>query len=225
MRVVLLGLPGAGKGTQGERISKKYGIPHISTGNMIRSIIDSGSELGELVKQYTTAGKLIPDEYVIEMVQQRVAEDDCQKGWILDGFPRTVQQAISLDKSLSDKSIEIDYALEIRISEEEALRRISQRRECSECGMVYNLMHKETAVEGVCDKCGGKLYQRTDDNIETASARLKVYMEQTHPVVHYYAQAGKLISINGERDINEVFAEVDALTAKLLSPGHHGEVL
>lgn len=224
MRVVLLGLPGAGKGTQGERISEKYGIPHISTGSMIRSVIDSGSQLGEVINKYISTGNLIPDDYIIEMVQQRVALDDCRKGWILDGFPRTVQQAINLDASLAEKSMQVDYAFDIRITEEEAIRRIEQRRMCRECGQVYNLLYYHTAIEGVCDKCGGELYQRMDDNLETASERLSVYMRQTHPVVHYYAQAGKLISINGERDINDVFIEVDVLTSELFFPGHQGEV-
>lgn len=215
MHLVLLGLPGAGKGTQGERISEKYGIPHISTGSLIRSVIASGSKLGEIVNELISKGNLIPDEYVIQMVQERVSRDDCHNGWILDGFPRTVAQAVHLDSALKEHSLQVDHAFDIRISGEEAILRIIERRMCYNCGQVYNLVHYHTKVEGICDKCGGKLYQRSDDSIETAKHRLGVYMEQTHPVVHYYAQQGRLISVDGERPIAEVFADVDTAVTKV----------
>ena len=215
MRLVLLGLPGAGKGTQGERISEKYGIPHISTGSLIRSVIASGSELGEIVNGYISKGNLIPDEYAIQMVRERVSLDDCRTGWILDGFPRTVSQAVHLDSTLSKHSINVDHAFDIRISGEEAVLRIIKRRMCYNCGQVYSLVDYHTKVEGICDKCGGILYQRSDDTIETAKHRLGVYMAQTHPVVHYYAQQGKLISVNGEQPIADVFKAVDEAVAKI----------
>ncbi len=209
MRLVLLGLPGAGKGTQGERISEKYGIPHISTGSLIRSVIDSGLELGKIVDSYISKGNLIPDKYVIEILRHRLASKDCKHGWILDGYPRTAIQARHLDLILKHESGKINCAFDIRISCKEAVARIIQRRVCSVCNQVYSLAHNKTKVEGKCDKCGGRLYQRSDDNVEVAIHRLEVYMDQTHPLVHYYANLGKLISINGEQDIDLVFKAVD----------------
>lgn len=224
MRLVLLGLPGAGKGTQGERISEKYGIPHISTGSLIRSVIASGSKLGEIVDGYISHGNLIPDRYAIQMVRERLLADDCGNGWILDGFPRTVKQAIHLDSVLEQESMTVDHAFDIRISGEEAILRIIKRRICRKCGQTYNLVHYQTKADGICDKCGGELYQRSDDNIDTAMHRLNVYMLQTHPVVHYYAQSGRLISVNGEQPIDLVFSAVDRAVLQLIQEKKAGEV-
>ncbi len=224
MRLVLLGLPGAGKGTQGGRISEKQGIPHISTGSMIRAVIASGSKLGSVVDSYISRGHLIPDDIAIVMLKERLRMDDCSTGWILDGFPRTVAQAKHLDATLMQEGIKLDYAFDIRISEEEAIRRIEQRRMCRECGEAYHLLYYPPTQQKVCDKCSGELYQRPDDNRQTALQRLGVHMKQTHPVVHYYAQSGRLISINGEREIELVFAGVDIAFSLLLDTGCAGEV-
>jgi len=217
LRVVLLGLPGAGKGTQGERLSAKYGIPHISTGSLIRSVINSGLPLGEIVNGYISQGNLVPDHYMVEILRQRVLADDCNNGWILDGFPRTVKQAMHLDATLEQESLTLDQAFDIRISDAEAVTRITQRLICRQCGQTYSVMQSNRDIAaGICQKCGGPLYQRSDDNVEVAKHRLQVYMEQTHPVVHYYAQTGRLTSINGEQDIDKVFADLDCAVAELL---------
>lgn len=216
MRFVLLGLPGAGKGTQGERMSERYGIPHISTGSLIRSVIASGTELGEIVNSYILQGDLIPDKYITDILLHRFSLDDCRKGWILDGFPRNVKQAIHLDSMLKEKSIQLDHAVDIRISSNEAVLRISKRRICSRCNQVYSLAHDPINEDSKCNKCGGDLYQRSDDNVEVAMHRLEVYMEQTHPVVHYYAQSGRLISVNGEQDIDHVFSAMDKVIKDLI---------
>ncbi|NLM38477.1 MAG: adenylate kinase [Firmicutes bacterium] len=219
MRLVLLGLPGAGKGTQGKHISEKYGIPHISTGSLIRGAVASDSPLGREANKYISKGNLIPDELAIEILHERLVEPDCADGWILDGFPRTVRQAIFLDQQLAKIGSEVQIALDIRITPEEAIRRISKRRVCSQCGAVYHLTHYPAKGDGVCDKCGGKLVQRQDDTVETARKRLEVHMIQTHPVVHFYAQSGRLYSVNGEALISDVFAEVDRLIAHFADEG------
>ncbi|MGB3971412.1 MAG: adenylate kinase [Limnochordia bacterium] len=215
MRLVLLGLPGAGKGTQGERLAEKYSIPHISTGSLIRSVVNSGLELGAIVNSYIAKGNLIPDEYMMEILRQRIMEDDCRNGWILDGFPRTVKQAKHLDEMLKRDSQALDRAFDIRISADEAVSRITNRRVCRSCGQIYSIEHSPEKVKGVCGKCGGPLYQRPDDNVEVAKHRIQVYMEQTHPVVHYYAQSGRLTGINGEQDIDGVFADLATAVAAL----------
>ncbi len=211
MRLVLLGLPGAGKGTQGEKIAEKHGIPHISTGSMIRAAIASGSSHGQLAQGFIQKGELVPDELAIEIVRERLAMPDCFKGWILDGFPRTVQQAIHLDQALGKDKVRVEFAFDIRISQEEAIRRISMRRLCRDCGATYHLGYHENVEQGICKACNGELYQRSDDNEETARNRLKVYMDQTHPVLHYYATDGRLYSVDGERRIRVVFQDVDAI--------------
>ncbi len=209
MRLVLLGLPGAGKGTQGERISEKYGIPHISTGGIIRESIASGAEFGKEANGYITKGELIPDELALQVVHERLIQPDCKEGWILDGFPRTVLQARELDQRLADSGQNVQMAFDIRVTHGEAIERIAKRRMCSTCGAVYHLDHYRAKGKGICDSCGGELYRRSDDTEETARRRLTVYMRQTHPVLHYYAQDGRLFSVNGVRPIDEVFADVD----------------
>lgn len=219
MHLVLLGLPGAGKGTQGERIAEKYRIPHISTGSIIRSVIASQSPLGIEVNGYISKGNLIPDELAIDMVRERLSAPDCRCGWILDGYPRTVSQAEDLDSALAKVGMAVDAAFDIRIKEQEAIRRIEKRRMCSQCGTAYHLTYYRTRVEGICNSCGGELYQRADDNEQTALQRLKVYMGQTHPVLHYYALQGRLFSVDGERPIGGVFQDVDAVLSEMV--GQH----
>ncbi|HHT73938.1 MAG TPA: adenylate kinase [Firmicutes bacterium] len=218
MRLVLLGLPGAGKGTQGEHITEKYGIPHISTGSLIREAVASGSPLGQEANGYISKGNLVPDELAIRIIHERLQAPDCAGGWILDGFPRTVRQAVFLDEQLALSNSGVQIALDIRITPEEAVRRISQRRVCSQCGAVYHLTYYRAKGKGVCDKCGGDLIQRSDDTVETARNRLDVYMVQTHPVVHYYAQSGRLYSVDGEAAIKDVFADVDSLISRFAEP-------
>ncbi len=223
MRLVLLGLPGAGKGTQGDRLAEKYSIPHISTGGLVRSVIDSGLKLGEIFNAYIAKGNLVPDEYMMEMLRQRILADDCRNGWILDGFPRTVAQANRLDQMLEHETEVLDRAIDIRISGEEAVLRITNRRICRSCGQIYSIEHSPEKVKGFCDKCGEPLYQRPDDNVEVARLRIKVYMEQTHPCVHYYAQTGRLTSVNGEQDIDAVFADLQAAVAVLYAKKAGGQ--
>ncbi|NMB02471.1 MAG: adenylate kinase [Firmicutes bacterium] len=223
MRLVLLGLPGAGKGTQGEQIAEKYGIPHISTGRIIREAIASGDGVGPLVDSYITKGELIPDELAIQMVYERLSKPDCKEGWILDGFPRTVPQAIALDQRLVQSGLDVQMAFDIRISQGEAIDRIAKRRMCSNCGAVYHLKHYRAKGKGVCDSCGGDLYRRSDDTEETARKRLTVYMMQTHPVVHYYSLDGRLYSVDGVRPIDDVFADIDHYLQRLTKSNSVGE--
>lgn len=217
MRLVLLGLPGAGKGTQGERISEKYGIPHISTGSIIRESIAEGADLGQEANAYISRGELIPDKLALQIVYERIVQPDCKKGWILDGFPRTVLQARELDRRLAQNGLDVQGAFDIRVTQAEAIERITKRRMCSQCEAVYHLEHYRAKGKGICDACGGELYRRSDDTEETARRRLTVYMRQTHPVLHYYALDGRLFSINGVRPIDEVFADVDHYLQKLVS--------
>lgn len=223
MRLVLLGLPGAGKGTQGERIAAKYGIPHISTGSIIREAIASGVGLGQKANSYISRGELIPDELAIQVVYERISQPDCSKGWILDGFPRTVLQAQALDQRLVQAGLDVQMAFDIRVTNKEAIERIAKRQMCSKCGAVYHLEHYRTKGEGICDSCGGELYRRSDDTEETARKRLAVYMRQTHPVVHYYATDGRLFSIHGVRPIDEVFADVNHYLQRLVDGRSVGE--
>lgn len=223
MRLVLLGLPGAGKGTQGDQIAEKYGIPHISTGSIIRQAVASGIGLGQEANTYISKGELIPDELAIKIVYERISQADCTKGWILDGFPRTVLQAKALDGRLAQDGLNVQMAFDIRITHEEAIERIAKRRMCSQCGAVYHLEYYRARDKGVCDACGGPLYRRDDDTEETARKRLAVYMRQTHPVVHYYAQNGLLYSIDGVRSIHEVFADVDHYLQILVGEHEVGE--
>lgn len=223
MRLVLLGLPGAGKGTQGDRIAKKYGIPHISTGSIIRQAVASGSAMGLEANTYISKGNLIPDDVAIQIVYERISRPDCQKGWILDGFPRTVGQAQALDTRLAQDGLNVQIAFDIRITQQEAIERIAKRRMCKQCGAVYHLEYYRAKGKGICDSCGGDLYQREDDTEETARKRLTVHMRQSHPVVHYYAQNGILCSVDGLRSIKEVFADVDHYLQKIAVEGRVGE--
>ena len=198
MKLILLGAPGAGKGTQAEILCKKLGIPSISTGNILRAAIKDGTPTGVRAKSYIDAGKLVPDEVIIGIVNERLSRDDCAKGYILDGVPRTIAQAEALEKA----GIQFDAVVSIEISEDEILRRMSGRRVCEACGSSYNVEAVPPRVEGVCDNCGGKLIQRKDDTPETVRERLKVYHTETEPLVGFYAQRGLLrsVAVNGTKE-------------------------
>lgn len=222
VRLVLMGLPGAGKGTQGELLSEELHVPHISTGAMFRSAMQSASELGAKARAYIDRGQLVPDDVAIEIVKERLDRPDCVNGFILDGFPRTVPQAQELDKALPTLGVHLDAAINIEITEDEAVRRISDRLVCGQCGGTYNRqLLKVVNGPGECPECGGMLVQRPDDTVETAKNRLKVYLEQTHPVVDYYRSRQLLISVDGQQAIGDVFAEI---RAKLRPIGESNEV-
>lgn len=193
MNIILLGAPGSGKGTQAEFISDKYEIISISTGNIIREALKSGSELGIQAKSFMDEGKLVPDEIVIEIIKERLLKKDCENGYILDGFPRTIPQAEALDRM----GIKIDKVIDIEVSDENILNRISGRRVCENCGSSYHMENKKPLKEGICDKCHGTLVQRKDDQIETVKSRLKVYHEQTEPLKDYYLKQDKLLIVDG----------------------------
>jgi adenylate kinase len=199
LNLIFLGAPGAGKGTQAEVLSRDKGIPTISTGNIIRSALKSGTELGQRAKAYIESGKLVPDEIVIEIIRERLAEPDCKNGFILDGFPRTIPQAEALDKM----GIVIDKVIDIEVSEEMIFSRLSGRRVCEKCGASYHIVNKKPKVEGVCDLCGGTLVQRKDDQPETIRERLKVYHEQTEPLKAYYEKQGKLCIVQGTKLVSD----------------------
>jgi len=208
VNIVLMGPPGAGKGTQAEFIKKEYPIPHISTGDMFRDAVNRETELGKEAKKYMDAGKLVPDTVTIGIVEQRLAEDDCKTGFLLDGFPRTTVQAAALDKVLNNTSRKIDVAINITVPNEILIKRLSGRVSCKECKVVYNLQSNPSNTEGICDKCGGELIQRSDDQGETVAERLKVYQEQTNPLLTYYAGQNVLQEIDGNRDSKLVFADI-----------------
>ena len=199
MKLILLGAPGAGKGTQAEIISEKYNIPTISTGNIIRAALKNGTEMGLKAKSYIDAGELVPDEVVIGIIKERLSEADCKEGYILDGFPRTIPQAVALD----DMGFVIDAALSIEVADEEIVKRMSGRRVCEKCGASYHTEYKKPDVEGVCNLCGGKLVIRKDDEPETVKNRLNVYHEQTEPLKDFYKSCGKLITVEGQDKVED----------------------
>jgi len=215
MNVILLGAPGAGKGTQAVTLSKKLGLAHVATGDLFRKEQESGSELGKMAKSYMDKGQLVPDEITVKMLLGRISAPDCAKGFILDGFPRTLEQAKALDRALAAQGKDIDKVLYIKVSNNELLRRLSGRWICRDCQAPYNIVEKPPKVAGKCDRCGGKLYQREDDTEETARKRLDVYFAQTMPLIEYYAKAGKLMEVNGEQGIEAVGKDmITALKAK-----------
>jgi len=211
VNLVLMGLPGAGKGTQAEKIVEKYQIPHISTGDMFRQAIKEGTELGLKAKSFMDQGELVPDEVTIGIVRERLSKDDCKKGFLLDGFPRTVAQAEALESILSELNKKIDYVINIQVDTNILMDRLTGRRICKSCGATYHLVFNPPKVEGVCDKCGGELYQRHDDTAETVQNRLEVNMKQTQPLIDFYSAKGYLRNINGVQDINKVFEDIDKL--------------
>ena len=204
MKLILMGPPGAGKGTQGEILEKKLGISTISTGLILRTAIKEKAEVGKLAEQYINDGKLVPDEVMVEIVKQRLSQPDCEKGFILDGFPRTTAQA----KALDDAGVEIDKVLLLEVDDEKIVKRLSSRRECSKCGAPYNIVSKKPAVDGICDSCGGELIQRKDDVPETIQNRLNVYHEQTEPIKNYYEEKGILAVAKGEEELKDTTANV-----------------
>lgn len=208
MKIILLGAPGAGKGTQAQRITAKYGIPQISTGDIFRANIKEGTELGKKAKTYMDAGALVPDELVCDLVVDRISQDDCSKGYILDGFPRTIPQAEELKKALAAKGEKVDYAIEIDVPDQLIIDRMGGRRVCPNCGAVYHLETLKPKKEGICDKCGEKLILREDDKAETVKKRLDIYHEQTQPLVDYYTKEGILHSIDGTKSLDVVFDEI-----------------
>lgn len=209
-----MGPPGAGKGTQAADLVKKYQIPHISTGDMFRAAIKSGTALGLKAKEYMDAGQLVPDEVTIGIVAERLAEDDCSKGFLLDGFPRTVPQADALDKILKDLNMELDGVINIEVPEDKLIERLTGRRICRKCGATYHLVFNPPTAENVCDQCSGELYQRSDDTLETAKNRLQVYNDQTQPLIDYYRQKGYLKEINGDQDIAKVLQDIEKALEK-----------
>ncbi|MGD6804776.1 adenylate kinase [Rossellomorea vietnamensis] len=211
MNIVLMGLPGAGKGTQAEKIVEKYGIPHISTGDMFRAAMKEETELGLKAKSFMDKGELVPDEVTIGIVRERLSREDCHKGFLLDGFPRTVAQADALETILTDLDKKIDYVINIQVDKEVLMERLTGRRICKKCGATYHLVFNPPSEEGVCDRCGGDLYQRADDNEETVQNRLDVNIKQTQPLLDFYQDKGYLVNIDGQRDIKEVFSDIDEL--------------
>ncbi|WP_066072361.1 adenylate kinase [Neobacillus soli] len=211
MNLVLMGLPGAGKGTQAERIVDHYGIPHISTGDMFRAAMKEGTDLGMKAKSFMDKGELVPDEVTIGIVRERLSKEDCQKGFLLDGFPRTVPQAEALEKLLVDLNKKINYVININVDKGILMDRLTGRRICKDCGSTYHLVFNPPAKEGVCDRCGGELYQRADDNAETVQNRLDVNIKQQEPLLTFYESKGYLRTIDGQQDIHKVFAVIEQL--------------
>ena len=208
MRLILLGPPGAGKGTQAKRLIERYGIPQISTGDILRAAVREGTELGKKAKQYMDAGQLVPDEVVIGIIRERLKEADCAKGFILDGFPRTVPQAEALKSVLAELGQALDHVVSIEVPDEDLVERLTGRRTCRKCGAMYHVKFTPPKQEGVCDKCGGELYQRDDDKEETIRARLKVYHDQTAPLVEFYNEEGLLRRIDGVGSVDEIYGRI-----------------
>ena len=205
MRIIMLGAPGAGKGTQAKKIASKYSIPHISTGDIFRANIKNGTELGQKAKAYMDQGLLVPDELVVDLVVDRVNQEDCAKGYVLDGFPRTIPQAEALDKALTEMGQAIDHAINVEVPDENIVQRMSGRRACVNCGATYHIVYAPTKKENVCDTCEGELILRDDDKPETVQKRLNVYHEQTQPLIDYYTEQDKLVEVDGTIDIEKVF--------------------
>ena len=208
MKIIMLGAPGAGKGTQAKMIAAKYGIPHISTGDIFRANIKNGTELGAKAKQYMDKGELVPDELVVDLVIDRFKEDDCKNGYVLDGFPRTIPQAEALDKALTAIGENVDYAINVEVPDENIINRMGGRRACVGCGATYHVVYSPTKIEGKCDTCGGDLIIRDDDKPETVKNRLSVYHEQTQPLIDYYTKKGIIKEVDGTVDMNDVFKAI-----------------
>ena len=208
MKIIMLGAPGAGKGTQAKMIAAKYDIPHISTGDIFRANIKNGTELGKKAKAYMDAGQLVPDELTVELVLDRIKQKDCIKGYILDGFPRTIPQEEALDSALNDRGEKIEYAINVDVPDENIVKRMSGRRACVNCGATYHIVYNPTKEEGICDVCKGELILRDDDKPETVAKRLSVYHDQTQPLIDHYDAKGVLHTVDGTVDIDVVFAEI-----------------
>ena len=208
MKIIMLGAPGAGKGTQAKKIAAKYGIPHISTGDIFRANIKEGTELGKKAKTYMDQGLLVPDELVVDLVVDRLQQDDCKKGYVLDGFPRTIPQAECLDAALAKNGEKMEYAIDVNVPDENIVTRMGGRRACVGCGATYHIVYNPTKVEGICDACGEKLILRDDDKPETVQKRLSVYHDQTQPLIDYYQKQGILKSVDGTQPMDDVFQSI-----------------
>lgn len=208
MKIIMLGAPGAGKGTQAKKIAAKYSIPHISTGDIFRANIKNGTELGKKAKTYMDQGCLVPDELVVDLVVDRIHQDDCENGYVLDGFPRTIPQAEALDKALAELDETIDYAINVEVPDENIVKRMSGRRACVGCGATYHIVHAPAKTENICDTCGGELILRDDDKPETVLKRLDIYHEQTKPLIDYYTDKNILVEVDGTVDLEDVFKAI-----------------
>ena len=208
MKIIMLGAPGAGKGTQAKKIASKYGIPHISTGDIFRANIKAGTELGKKAKSYMDQGLLVPDELTCDLVVDRISQPDAANGYVLDGFPRTIPQAECLTDALKNLGGQVDYAIDVDVPDEDIVNRMSGRRACLKCGATYHIVFAAPKSEGICDVCGEKLVLRDDDRPETVLNRLKVYHDQTQPLIDYYSKAGVLKTVDGTRSLDEVFSEI-----------------
>ena len=211
MKIIMLGAPGAGKGTQAKQIAAKYEIPHISTGDIFRANIKNGTELGKKAKEYMDQGMLVPDELTCDLVMDRIAQDDCVKGFVLDGFPRTIPQAEALTNALNKIGQSMDYAIDVDVPDENIVNRMSGRRACLNCGATYHIVFNPTKTEGVCDACGNETVLRDDDKPETVQKRLTVYHDQTQPLIDYYRNMNILKSVDGTKPMDEVFSDIVAI--------------
>lgn len=208
MKIIMLGAPGAGKGTQAKQIAAKYKIPHISTGDIFRANIKNGTELGKKAKSYMDKGELVPDELTCDLVMDRISQDDCRNGFILDGFPRTIPQAEALTKALEKSGQSMDYAIDVDVPDEAIVKRMNGRRACLNCGATYHVVSLPPKKEGICDVCGSPLVQREDDKPETVQKRLDVYHNQTQPLIDYYNKAGILRTVDGTQPMEDVFSAI-----------------
>lgn len=211
MKIVMLGAPGAGKGTQAKMIAAKYGIPHISTGDIFRANIKNGTELGKKAKTYMDQGMLVPDELTLDLIMDRFKQADCKDGYVLDGFPRTIPQAEALTKALAAEGDKLDYAVNVEVPDENIVKRMSGRRACLACGGTYHIVYNPTKKEGICDACGGELVLRDDDKPETVAKRLDVYHTQTQPLIEYYAGEKILKEVDGTKDVADVFKDITSI--------------
>ncbi len=211
MKIIMLGAPGAGKGTQAKLIAEKYGIPHISTGDIFRANIKEGTALGKEAKEYMDKGQLVPDELTVRILLDRVGKDDCKNGYVLDGFPRTIPQAQVLDNEVARLGDKIDFAIDVEVPDEDIIRRMGGRRACLKCGATYHVEHVPPKKEGICDTCGSELVLRDDDKPETVKSRLEVYHKQTQPLIDHYSKQNILRTVDGTKDMHEVFADIEKL--------------
>ena len=211
MKIIMLGAPGAGKGTQAKMIADKYGVPHVSTGDIFRANIKNGTELGMEAKKYMDQGLLVPDELTVKILLDRVSQPDCKNGYVLDGFPRTIPQAEVLDKALAELGESIDYAIDVDVPDENIVKRMSGRRACVSCGATYHVVHVPPKKEGICDRCGSELIHRDDDKPETVKNRLDVYHKQTQPLIDFYTKKGVLKTVDGTVDMQDVFKAIVAI--------------
>ena len=208
MKIIMLGAPGAGKGTQAKKIADRYGIPHISTGDIFRANLKNDTELGKKAKSYMDAGNLVPDSLTLELVMDRIHQADCQNGYVFDGFPRTIPQAEALEEALAADGQSVDFAIDIEVPDENIVTRMSGRRACLSCGATYHTVFAPPKAEGVCDRCGGELTIRDDDRPETVNKRLGVYHQQTQPLIDFYQDKGCLAQVDGTKDVEEVFQDI-----------------